>query len=283
MTDTPPLTENAPEQARDHDRPEDTAHLRSVVVFSLLTGLCCLIPIPFLDDWAVKLFRRRAVLHQCRTQDVHLTDEEVDYLAHGDPSFQAGGCLKGCFLGALMKTVLYGIRKIFSKMFRTVLFFLTVRDVLNTFSHAFHEGYVLQHALALGVLPRGTASPYPSPLKDLLRSSVVSLRFAIETAYTALDHSPLSKIMRTTLAGSRGLLRHFGRTIARLLRPLRRRKASEDVIEETIRQQSEEELGGLIDSLTREISRETDYLRRMEETLEEALGLSASTELSSET
>lgn len=286
MTDASPTNDPASEDPSTQDMvvaaapnaADEGPGLRSLVAFSLLTGLCGLIPVPFLDDWAAKLIRRRAVRHLCRSQDVHVTDEEVEYLAHGDQSFQMDGCLKGCFLGALMRTVLYGVRKIFSKVFRTILFFLTLRSVLNTFSRSFHEGYVLRHALRLGVLPQGSPSSYPEPLQDLLRSSVVSLRYAIEIAFESQDHGPLTKILRTTLVGSRGVLRHTARSITRLLRPLRRRNVSEEDIARQMRQESEEELGGLIDSLTQEISRENAYLKRMEETLEEALGLSATTD-----
>lgn len=253
---------------------DDMPGLRSLVTYSLFVGLCSLIPVPFLDDWASKVLRRRSVLHLCRAQGVPVSDEEVEILAHGDPRFELNGCLKGCFLGAFMRTFLYVLRKIFTKLFRTILFFLTLRDVLNSFSRSFHEGYLLRHGLSLGVLPQGTESAYPKPIEDNLRPEVMSLRQAIVTAYKASDHGPLTRVARTVLAGSRGMLRHLRGSLTGLLRRLRRRGASDAAVEAQIRQESEAKLGGLIDSLTREISKETGYLKLQRRTLEKALGLS---------
>lgn len=269
--------DGAPEvEAPRADTPQDDAPgLRSLVTYSLFVGLCGLIPIPFLDDWASKVLRRRSVLHLCKAQSVPVSDDEVEMLAHGDPNFELQGCLKGCFLGAFMRTALYVVRKIFTKIFRTLLFFLTVRDVLNSFSRSFHEGYLLRHSLALGVLPQGEASAYPKPMQESLRPQVISLRQAIERAYKASDHGPLTRVARTVLAGSRGMLRHLRRSLTSLLRRLRRRGASDATVEEQLRQESEAKLGGLIDSLTREISKETGYLELQRKTLEEALGLAA--------
>ncbi len=262
--------ETAPQGASTQD---DIPGLRSLVTYSLFVGLCSLIPIPFLDDWASKVLRRRTVLHLCRAQEVAVSEEEVKILAHGDPRFEVGGCLKGCFLGAFMRTFFYVVRKIFTKLFRTLLFFLTLRDVLNSFSRSFHEGYLLRHGLSLGVLPSGPESSYPQPVGDNLRPQVVSLRQAIVAAYKASDHGPLTRVARTVLAGSRGLLRHLRSSLTGLLRRLRRRGASDAAVEERIRQESEAKLGGLIDSLTREISKETGYLKLQRRTLEEVLGL----------
>lgn len=250
----------------------DLPGMRSLVTFSLLTGLCALIPIPFLDDWALKWMRRRAALDACRRQGVQVSDLEIELLANGDGRFDATGCLKGCFLGALIKTMVYVVKKIFQKALRTVLFFLTLRSMLNNFSQTFHEVFLLRHALSLGTLPSGATSDYPRPQAEDPRQQAFHLRRAVEAAYGAIDHGPFTKILRATFAGSRGVLRHVARSIIRPLRNLRRHQASDADIEEQIFEQSEEELGGLINSLTQEISKETEYLKRQRATLEEMLG-----------
>jgi hypothetical protein len=259
MSETPEPAEPRPEESSPA-----VIDLRWLVAHSFTTGLCPLIPIPFLDDWTRDLLRRRHTKSLASAHGLSLEPEAIRLLALGDDSFQFSGCFKGCLHGAALKTVLYIIKKLFLKAFRTVVIFLTFRSCAKELTRSFQESYLLDHALRLGALPReGTAG----------RAQVHSVRRAIENVRAETDPGPLSSIVRGTLEGSRGLLRQSARSLSRTLRSLRRRKADEAEISSALDREGEEELGGLIDRLTADLRGEGAYLETLERRLEERLGL----------
>ena len=144
-----------------------SAELRRIVFYSLLTGLCPLIPLPFLDDWVRDVLRRRLAVELAGEHGLELADGDVRILASGDHPRTLGGCLLGCVTAAvigLVKVVL----KIVRKLYREVLFFLTIRQCVITFSHTFHEAYMMRHALALGALASS-----PPPVAQVRRAAGV--------------------------------------------------------------------------------------------------------------
>lgn len=238
--------------------------LRRIVAYSLVTGLCPLIPIPFLDDWTRDLLRRRHTAGIAAAHGVSLGDDALKVLALGDPAFDAGGCFKGCLLGMVFKSGLYVVKKLFMKAFRTVVILLTFRSCANEFTRTFHESFLFDHALHLGVLP---------PLAEGVdaRPRIQAVRQAIETTAAESEAGPITRIARATLLGSSGALRHAARGLSAQLRRLRRRKANEEEIRHQLDREGEEELGGLIDTLTAQVEKETAYLNQLRERLGERL------------
>ncbi|MCP4656556.1 MAG: hypothetical protein GY856_14180 [bacterium] len=234
--------------------------LRRLVFHSLLSGLCPLIPIPFLDDWARDLLKKRLVAELVRRHGGGLADPELKLLACGHHPPTLEGCVRGCFSFALIKTVALVAAKVLRKVFRKILIFLTIKECVDGFSRTFHEAYLVRHALLLGRLPAS-------------ETGVLEVRQAIEAAVAQVDPRPIEQLVRRAFAGSRKLLARGARQLGRLLQPLRRsgREDRELLHEDLPLDQEEELLGGLVDELTSELEHEARYLRQLEKLLENQL------------
>ncbi|MEE8524362.1 MAG: hypothetical protein V3T72_10560 [Thermoanaerobaculia bacterium] len=248
------------------------ADLRRLASNSLVTGLCNLIPVPLVDDWARDLMRQRHAMELARGYGVELDAVDGKALACGYRPVSAHGCFRGCLLTAIVKPTRFIIDKVFRKILRKVLFFLTIKDVVDTVSESFHEGYLLRHALAIGALqgsgggPPATGAPrsgWPDP-------EVLAVRLAIEAACDAVDHRPVEKAIGATLRGSRRIYRQAGRAFSRLVRS-KRGSGDEQEIYESLERQGEEQLGSLIDEITADLEQESSYLRRLEKIFEHRL------------
>ncbi len=238
----------------------DLFPLRRLVFSSLLVGMTPLVPIPLLDDWAGDVLRRRLAADLAQHYEAkELGAAELELLALGRRDVTAGGCLKGCAssaLGLAFKLVL----KIFRKLARKILFFLTVKDCVDTFSRTFHEGYLLRHALARGVLAGEE------------RAAVV--RQALETTLEEIDVRPFEGHVGKVLRGGFRLLRHGARQLWELLTVWRRSPEDDAILrpgEAREELDQEAELGGLVDELTAGVERESGHLRRLEALFESRL------------
>ncbi len=239
--------------------------LRRLVGYSLVAGLANLIPLPILDDWVRDLLRQRQAMEIARRFGVALTGAEGKVLGCGHHPASAQGCLLGCLRTLLVKPAEFLFKIVFRKIVRKVLFFLTVKDVIDTFSLTLHEGYLLRHALELGVLPAASEAA-PGPPRPL----VLALRKAIEATCEEVDPRPIEKAARAGLHGSRRVLRRAGRSMSRRLRGLGRRP-DEQAVYERLERQGEEELGSLIDELTAAIAGQASYLEDLGRRLEARL------------
>lgn len=239
--------------------------LRRLVGYSLVAGLSNLIPLPLLDDWTRDLLRQRQAMELARRYGVALTGAEGKALACGHRPATAGGCARGCLVGAVVKPVGFLFEVVFKKTVRKVLFFLTVKDVIDTFSRTLHEGYLLRHALELGVLP-AAAEAAPGPP----RPQVLALRRAIEATCDEVDPRPIEKAAAASLRGSRRLLRRAGRAMSRQLKRFGRRP-DEQAVYEQLERRGEEDLGGLIDEMTAGLEGQASYLEGLGWRLERRL------------
>lgn len=240
--------------------PAPPRSLRHLVFYSLLTGLCPLIPIPLLDDWARDLLRRRLVAELARGRGLELDGPNVKVLACGDRPLTARGCLRGCFALAVLKPLFKVAVKLVAKLFRKVLVVLAVREGVLTFSETFHEAYLVRHALALGVLDG------PTPPASAVRR-------AVEAATAEPDHRPIERLARQTMRGSWRLVRRGGRVLTRGARRLYRSgRNDEEIVRGDLDLEEEERvLGDLVDELTQEIEQEGGYLRQLEKLFEKRL------------
>jgi hypothetical protein len=252
--------ESRPEGS-EAESPPPAGGLRRVVLYSLLTGLCPLIPVPLLDDWVRDLLRRRLAGELAGRRGLALSGEEIKVLAYGYRPPSVEGCLRGCLTFAFVKPLVKIAVKILEKVFRKILVFLMVKESVDTFSQTFHEGYLTRHALASGALDGA-----PAP--------VARVRRAIEAAVAEQDHRPVERLARQTFRGSWRLMRQGGRRLGRLARALRRRRGpgEDDALPGELDLSGEEQvLGGVVDELTQELETETGYLRRLEALFREHL------------
>jgi hypothetical protein len=165
--------------------PAPPAWFRLVVWDSLVGGLCPLLPVPILDDLALRRVRRHLVQRLCQAAGVAPTAYQVTLLAGGRRGLTVGGCAA--------KAVLYPLKKIYRK----VLYFLAIKEAVDTFSLLFHQGYLLQVALDRGALGRqGTPSDGAAHATGL----------AILNTLEAADTRPINRMIRGVLVGSLGLV-----------------------------------------------------------------------------
>ncbi len=247
---------------------------------SVLTGLCPLIPIPLLDDWTRDLLRRRLVARLAAVAGTALTNTDAGILACGYRPPGTSGCAGGCLQALLIQPAVFLSSLVFRKLMRKILFFLTVKDAVDTFSQTFHEAFLLRHALLLGVLrepalvapdprspdPHSAQSPSPDP-------RLLEVRSAVETVIRHTDTRPVRSLARSVFAGSRRLAAGSARRMTRVLR--RWRSAGEVELSRRLEREAEAGLGVLIDELTRDLERRGGYLEQLEAALETRLGTTA--------
>jgi hypothetical protein len=111
---------------------------RLIVSHSILAGLTPLIPIPIIDDLAKVYFVRRLVRKLAAANDYPINDEGVKSLADEPDS----GCLRGCAIATLLLP--------FKLIFRKVFFFLEWKRAVDTTSHVYYQGYLVDLSLAEG-------------------------------------------------------------------------------------------------------------------------------------
>lgn len=234
-----------------------SAGFRRLTLMSLLAGACPLIPVPFVDDWCLKLVRRRTVSDLLRRSGLITgggsgggsggSSVIVRRLA-GERDEQRG-CIAGT-LGLAVGAVFYLVGKLFKKL----VFVLTLRDCVRCASETFGEGYLLRHAVAGGAAERSLAAS---------EAGAVELRRLIEAALAGAGSGPLRRVVRGVLAGSWGELARGAGLLRRTLagRRGRKRDGEEDAVPVEV---EEGVLGGLVDRLTAALWMEEEYRRRLE-------------------
>lgn len=260
----PPAARSAGVPPETADRsPTESGEFRRVVFYSLLTSLCPLIPIPFLDDWAINHLRKRLTFDLSRRHDVPLGSSEVALLAVGEKEeLTVQGCMKGCFNAAVIKPIVKITLKLLQKVFRKILFFLTLKDAVDTFSRTFHEGFLIDHSLCcVGIEPS--------------REACLRARLAIEDVVREVDTRPIARLVRQSMRGSRRLLLQASRLLSKVLEPLRNREMGEErsqtFTEPLDTTEEEAVLGGLVDRLVQRLSQQQGYLLDLRQRLERRL------------
>lgn len=166
--------------------------LERLSMISLLAALCPLIPVPWLDDLAERVVRRRAVGDLLRERGVEPTPGDVEVLA--GLVRQPRGCVEWA-LWPLTGVLLY----VAKKLFRKVLFVLALGDAVRAASELFHDAYLLAHALERGWLAAG-------PGGRIDREQARWVRWAIESTTAETDPAPVRGAVKRSLAGSGRLL-----------------------------------------------------------------------------
>lgn len=187
--------------------PEVAAPDRIVTQAALLAGLCRLVPIPFLDDFLLT----RALAHLVGSLLAH--HEHPASTAHARPLYdEPGGCLSRTvwFLVTLPFRLVF---KLIAKLFKTIFFFLALREAALQIGRAALLGRTVDRALREGRLPAPTGPAGPS---EPCWEASARLRAAFDQAFAGSDWHLLQHVVLGVLRGAKGLL-GLGLDVARRL------------------------------------------------------------------
>jgi hypothetical protein len=235
----------------------DWPRFRRLTFFSVLAGLCPLIPMPFVDDWAIGLIRRRMVRELGESRDLDLAEDEVRLLA-GTGERRWPGLLKGTALA-----VRRGVGKIVGKIFKTAFYVLLLREGVHRAVETFVEGYLLLYATGL-----------PQALRPASRTNetVQAIRAAVVSTMKEADVTAIHKAIGRSFQGSFGLLSEAAAKLGSLLTVFRSRQEPEGAPEEGVPLQEEEEiLGGFVDRLAGTLWGDQEYFESLERAFDERL------------
>src|SRR5262245_42444486 len=210
-----------------------SANQQQIILHSILAGLTPLIPIPFLDDLIKTYFKRRMVRKLAASHSQMLRDTDVETLADDKDS--------GCLVGCLSTVLLYPLKAVFRKIF----FFLEWKRAIDTVSHTYYQGFLIDFALAEKWLaPLGSIAAVDARrVSDLLLQQVnTSL---IERAVTGVFKQSKATVMKAANLLKDGLRR------------LTRRPSQAEVAEviEPVEAEEEKELEGVVGQLQNAIER----------------------------
>lgn len=232
----------------------DWPHFRRLTFFSVLAGLCPLIPVPFVDDWAIGLIQRRMVRELAESRQLNLNEDEVQILA-GSGERRWPGLIKGT-----ARLVSRGVGKLVGKMFKTVFYVLLLREGIHRAVETFVEGYLLLYAAGL-----------PQALRPSARTPerVRAVRAAVVSTMKEVDVTPVHKAVGRAFQGSFGLLSEAASKLGVLLDRFRSKPGPVDA--EVPLQQEEEILGGLVDRLAGSLWGDQEYFETLERAFDERL------------
>lgn len=155
--------------------------LRPVLFYSLLAGLCPLLPVPFLDDVLVGWIRRMMVTELFETYGIKPTSQHRKTLTARKTN-RLVGCLK--------MVIVYPVKKIFRKVF----YFLAIKEAVDVASSVLHEGFLIRAAIVGG------------QLSACETESLERVRDAIAATLDDVDTSPITGAIRRVFRGSRVLV-----------------------------------------------------------------------------
>lgn len=153
-------------------RPHGGASEADAARYVLFSALCPLIPLPFVDDWALREVRRAYFVRI-------LGDAPSAILAARTLSEARGSFFPGC----LWILLFYPLKK----LFRTLFYFLTVKQCLDEAALTLVQGDMVREALGEGRLPNEAG-----PARDVMDAVLQE-----ESA------SPIGRWLRLATVGAR--------------------------------------------------------------------------------
>lgn len=172
----------------------DVSKFAHLVRPTMLSGLCVMVPVPFLDEVLLRRVRKGMIHGILRKRGIELDPAVIRPVYTG----LSGGCLEKVF-GLVFK----GVTTILRKLLRTVLFFLAIRASAVAMMETLLIGRTLDRVLA-GETPANLA---------LTKEEAQRIRTAFEEALSGSDRRILVRSMK---AGWRhiGGIRHLGKALA---------------------------------------------------------------------
>jgi hypothetical protein len=220
--------------------------VRRVALFAVASGLTPLIPVPFLDEYALRRVREQMVRTLLRERSLTAAERTITVLAGLYP--RQGSRVQQM----ASKLALVSLRVTWKKAYRRLATALWVKDCVDMASLSLHQGYLLQHALGRGDLPQATLS---NP--DQARR----VHGAIDAACKELDSRPINQALRRLFAGSRLLLAELSRALENWNGAPR-----------TPQQDEAEEVASLAERLAAVMWEERGYFQSLEELYARHLG-----------
>jgi len=244
------------------NRPDtDPAGTRRTVFFAVLAGLCPMIPIPFIDDLALELVRKQLAASLFSAFGLRPSAAHMAALLQGEKANALAGCLASL--------VLYPIKK----MFRKIFFVLALKDCVDAASSVLHEGMLLRHAVASGLLDEASLAQGTA--------SVTALSSAIRTTCKQTDTRPVNQAFRRVFSASRAGLAAAAAALAGVIRSKGGNRKNPQSVEqafESVEQGGNPQVDRMVDELGDQMFAEPGYLdalkKRFEANFREALGRS---------
>lgn len=233
--------------------PEDL--FRRMTFYSVLGGLCPIIPIPFVDDWALEWVRRRMISEIAREQALNLTSRELHVLAkESTPNL---GCVGKVFWG-----IRQVVGAVLGKLFRSVFYFLTLRRSVHRAAETFHIGYLVRHAIRMG--ERGL------PRTGVIEAQARAVSNAVSATVTEVDARPIYITLARDFRRSLSLLMQAAAVFRRFLPRRRRRSAVPDELpgEGDVLKKEEEILADLVDRVAASLWGNQEYFANLERVFE---------------
>jgi hypothetical protein len=200
-----------------------------IYVDATLAGLAVLIPIPLLDVLFEWIFKRRMLQTIARRNGRSLPPETVSQLNRSQFS-----CL-GCLLWPLELVWL-----LLKRTYRTILYFLTIKDATDNLSYYWHRAYLLDLMIKRGDLDNRTDAPLAAE--------------ALHQVLTNLTISPLTQLAQQVVANVRHILRSSWRWL--------RRKQEDEMMTNTRTQMANawRDLSGYFDEVGRRYTQQLEQL-----------------------
>jgi hypothetical protein len=226
MTEQNPRPSNAP-----------PPQLGRVAFHAVASGLTPLIPIPYLDDYALRQVRERMVRAVLKEGGLSTPAKAVSVLAGSHVTSTLGGRL----LSMLKSLMLLPFRRVWRRAFLV----LWVKDCVDMASYSLHHGYLLQHAVARGDLSASTLDG-DTPLR---------VHDAILAACKEVDSRPINQLLVRLFEGSKLLIVEVSKA---LLSPL--------IGQPRVPEKGEDaEVASLADRLAEALWEKRGYLTALEE------------------
>ena len=215
---------------------------RTILLYSVLAGLCPLIPIPFLDSMVLGLISRRMIRVLLSIKGLSASKANIHRLSRERA---------GCSLGWLYSVFLAPVKK----LIRTLVFVLAFKDCVDAASRWLHRGYLVSVALERGHLDEEALSR---------TNGVWPVTLAIEESIMKIDTSPINQLVWQAFTQSRSLLRTAARDLARRLRRVRGDGAAATEAVDAAAHAEEEVLSSIIEELSTGFWAMTGYLSTLE-------------------
>jgi hypothetical protein len=229
----------------------DYPRFRRLTFYSVLAGLCPLLPVPFLDDWALERAQRRMVSELGESRDLSLSDGEVRVLAGEGEKRVWPGFFRGTALA-----VRSGTRRVLRKVFKTGFYALLMRDGVHRAVETFVQGYLFLYAARL---PQGLHPAGRTPER------VKAVREAVVETMREEDVKPIHHAIGRAFQRSFDLL---VKAAGRLGAVFGRLRAGERADESEALRQEEEILAGVVDKLAAALWGNEEYFERLEKAFE---------------
>lgn len=213
---------------------------RLLTLHALSCGLAAIVPVPFVDDLLLRRLRRDWIRDVCKARGLVLDAVGVDHVA-GIRRLEGWRRMAQVVVNLTLKLFFKLVRRIF----RSIFFFLAIKDAADAASEAFHRGYLEETTLTRLSQEHGQQLVV-SPQEPKL----IAIGWAIDRACDETDTRAVQRTLKSALERSKGLLKATSHRWS-----WTQRKASAEEIERETETSSET----IVDDVAEELSR-TGYL-----------------------